>query len=415
MLVFSVTGYPIMRFFAVKYHLGHLVPVLIATLAFTASARAEGEPDSSSDSDTKTKTISGVIEAVVSKEISADTEQIASLTIERLVPHGATIKAGQNVVWFDAEPITEQMKGAEREMRLSTLGMQEEDFNHEQFVEGQKLDRAAAERTWKAAQQAYQNFVKVDRERTIATQENLLKGSLASLENAREELDQLQQMYDADELTEESEEIVLKRAKRSVEAAEFRHQSTEIAAERAITDPPRTLQAGSNTRANIMPRLNAICRSQPSAKSKFEKVTSSTKRSRNTRNESERKVVISSPLAGIAAHGKLSRGTLGDKPALWKKGSSVTGAQVSATVLAPGKLQVRLDVNQEDLPSVQPGTKCTVVVPGVAGFKGKGTVKSVSSIPYAGSRYDCVVSFSAGKEKLTPTMGCQVIFETTAK
>ena len=213
-----------MRFFAVKYHLGHLVPVLIATLAFTASARAEGEPDSSSDSDTKTKTISGVIEAVVSKEISADTEQISSLTIERLVPHGATIKAGQNVVWFDAEPITEQMKGAEREMRLSTLGMQEEDFNHEQFVEGQKLDRAAAERTWKAAQQAYQNFVKVDRERTIATQENLLKGSLASLENAREELDQLQQMYDADELTEESEEIVLKRAKRSVEAAEFRHQ-----------------------------------------------------------------------------------------------------------------------------------------------------------------------------------------------
>ena len=412
-----------MRFFAVKYHLGHLVPVLIAALAFTASARAEGEPDSSSDSDTKTKKISGVIEAVVSKEISADTEQIASLTIERLVPHGATIKAGQNVVWFDAEPITEQMKGAEREMRLSTLGMQEEDFNHEQFVEGQKLDRAAAERTWKAAQQAYQNFVKVDRERTIATQENLLKGSLASLENAREELDQLQQMYDADELTEESEEIVLKRAKRSVEAAEFRHQSTEIAAERAIKQTlPRTIaeQEATFTRAQ-----HAHAKAQRDLSLAAERAQIEISKKRDEFNKAKqkyeelkaerKKVVISSPLAGIVVHGKLTRGKLGDKPSLLKKGSSVTGSQVIATVLAPGKLQVRLDVNQEDLPSVQPGTKCTVVVPGVAGFKGKGTVKSVSSIPYAGSRYDCVVSFSAGKEKLTPTMGCQVIFETTAK
>ena len=40
------------------------------------------------------------------------------------------------------------------------------------------------------------------------------------LEYSQDELDQLEKMYTEDELTEESEEIVLKRARRSVESAE---------------------------------------------------------------------------------------------------------------------------------------------------------------------------------------------------
>ena len=126
------------------------------------------------------------------------------------------------------------MKSADIEMRLATITMEEDEFNHKQFLAAQKLKRSAVERTWKTAQQSYNNFVKVDRERTIKTQENLLKGSLASLENTKEELEQLQQMYDADELTEESEEIVLKRAKRAVESAGIPATKTPLS---PLTEP----------------------------------------------------------------------------------------------------------------------------------------------------------------------------------
>ena len=120
--------------------------------------------------------------------------------------------------------------------------------------------------------------------------------------------------------------------------------------------------------------------------------------------------MLASKIAGIVVHGKLTRGKLSDKPSSLEKGTTVTGSQVIATVLASGKLQIRLDLTQSNLPVVTPGAKCTITVPGVEGFKATGTVKSVSAIPYAGSRYDCVVSFSAGKHTLTPTMACDVSF-----
>ena len=408
-----------MRSLAFSYTLPSIV--LVVSLITSAAAQAEGEPNSASDSERGGTKLNGVVEAVTSHEISADTKQIATYTIERLLPHGTTVKAGENVVWFDSEPITDKMKAAEIEMRLATISMEEEEFNHKQFVAGQKLESAAAERTWRAAQQAYNNFVKVDRERTIKTQENTLKGSLASLENAREELQQLQQMYDADELTEESEEIVLKRAKRAVESAEFRHRNTEIAADRAIKQSlPRTIAEQEATFARAehahAKAVRDISVASTRAQIEISKKRDAFKKAQEKHEElkaERKKAALASPIAGIVIHGKLTRGKLSDKPSLLKKGSSVTGSQVIATVLAPGKLQIRLDLSQKDLPTVTKGSRCTVTVPGVADFKAVGTVKSVSSIPYAGSRYDCVIEFSAGKQKITPTMACQLEFETS--
>ena len=405
-----------MRFPAAKLSLLSLF--LIASLATPVDARAKDEPDSASDTGPKPTKLQGVLESVVTDEIEANTEQITSFTIERLVPHGTTVKAGQNVVWFESEPISDKMKTAEIEMRLATIAMEEDEFNHKQFLANQKLQRSATERTWKTAQQAYNNFVKVDRERTIKTQENLLKGSLASLENTREELEQLQQMYDADELTEESEEIVLKRAKRAVESAEFRHQNTVIATERAIKQQlPRTIaeQEATFTTAEhaYQKAVRAIAVATTRAQIEISKKRDAYKKAQTNLEElkaERKKVVLASKIGGIVIHGQLTRGKLSDKPSLLKKGSTVTGSQVIATVLAPGKMQIRLDLAQSNLPVVTPGAKCTVTVPGVKGFKAAGTVKSVSTVPYAGSRYDCVVSFSAGKHSLTPTMSCEVTF-----
>jgi len=114
-------------------------------------------------------------------------------------------------------------------------------------------------------------------------------------------------------------------------------------------------------------------------------------------------------------HGKLTRGKLSDKPSLMKKDASVTGKQVIATVLSPSKLQIRVDLEQKHLPLVTPGQKCTVTISGVPNFEAVGTVKSVSAIPYVGSRYDCVVTFSARKQKITPTMACQLSFKSNAQ
>ena len=126
-----------MRFPAAKLSLLSLF--LIASLATPVDARAKDEPDSASDTGPKPTKLKGVLESVVTDEIEANTEQITSFTIERLVPHGTTVKAGQNVVWFESEPISDKMKTAEIEMRLATIAMEEDEFNHKQFLANQKL------------------------------------------------------------------------------------------------------------------------------------------------------------------------------------------------------------------------------------------------------------------------------------
>ena len=185
------------RLFAGSFSVGFLI---------CGAVFAADEPASASDEKSKTKTvkISGVFEAINSLEISPDTEHITSLEIKRIVPHGTKIGAGKNVVLFETEEIDKQIKEAGTELRLAKLTLEDDEYAYTQFLETQKLDKEAAELARKRAQQDYDNFVQVDRDRQIKTAEFNLKSSQSSLDNAKEELEQLEQMYKEDELTEES-------------------------------------------------------------------------------------------------------------------------------------------------------------------------------------------------------------------
>src|SRR6056297_2025283 len=208
---------------------------LLAILAVIAGPPAIGK-DSEDETAKATVTIEieGVFESAAAEELRAGTEQIESLVIKRILPHGTEVKQGRNVVWFENEDIDKQIRDVELELRLAELALREAEFKHEQFLEGQQLDRQAAERTRQRARQDHDNFVQIDRDHQLISAEFSLKTSRASLENAQEELEQLEKMYRADDLTEESEEIVLKRARLAVENAQFRLEGAEVQTNRAL-------------------------------------------------------------------------------------------------------------------------------------------------------------------------------------
>ena len=54
-----------------------------------------------------------------------------------------------------------------------------------------------------------------------------LKGAQFQLDYAQDELDQLEKMYEADDLTEDTEEIVLKRSRTEVDFAKFNLEQTK--------------------------------------------------------------------------------------------------------------------------------------------------------------------------------------------
>ena len=188
-------------------------PLLFALCTCLLIASSTSAEDEKKEGDKPAEvTLNGVFEAVQATELAAETEELTSLKIRKIVPHGATVRQGQTVVAFESEDIDKQIRDAERALQLAELDLEAAEFNFEQFQKIQELDRAAAERAWKAARQSHDNYVRVDRDRSVLSAEFSLKSSQASFDNAAEELKQLEQMYKEDELTEESEEIVLKRA-----------------------------------------------------------------------------------------------------------------------------------------------------------------------------------------------------------
>lgn len=378
------------------------------------------EAETKSESETKLIRIPAVIEAVNSAEIQIQTEHFDSFVIKRIVSHGREVQRGENLLVVDREEIDKKIKDAEVALRLSELALEGDALDYDLFLKTQNLDQAVAEQNRRAAQQEYDNFVEVDRERSVKSAAFNLKSSRESLENVEEELKQLEQMYKEDDLTEESEEIVLKRAKQAVESARFRYESAEIQSARTVE---QVIPRSSATQDDALARADlAFHNSRHSAelarrkrdiemKQKKEKFRDE-ERSLAELNEDRKRTVVVSPIDGLALHGKLTRGRLGDKPSTLEPESKVAANQILLTVVDPNRLQIRVDVSEENLGVFHDGAECKIEFKAFPDLQASGTVKSVSNVPYAADRYDGVVTIRGGKslEGLLPTMTCELLF-----
>ncbi|QDT07099.1 HlyD family secretion protein [Rubripirellula lacrimiformis] len=380
-------------------------------------AKAEKKPDPIR--------IAGVFESIQPFEIKPDTERTKSWEIKKIVKHGATITRGQNVVVFDSKDIDETIQRSEVDLRLAKLSLDDAEFDFGQFQKTQELDRQAAKRDRDSAKQAHDNFVQVDRDRQVLTAQFSLKSSQASLENAQEELNQLQQMYLEDDLTEESEEIVLKRAKQAVESAQFRLDGTKISSDRSLSQSiPRAIETQEYALAKSELAYQKAIRNLNSERQRREieiqRKRDDFRKQQDKHDElkQERKrVAITSPIDGVVVHGALTRGKVSDKPSLLETGTKVTGQQVVATIVNPDKLQIRVSLDEDKLDVAKVGQPCKITSDAYPGFKASGKVRSVSLVPYAGSKFDAVVQFKmpADAPAIMPTMTCHLDFEAKTK
>lgn len=396
----------------------------IAAIVCFTNGYGEDEPSSASDgSDGKqaavTVKVAGTFESVRPAEVTAGNEQLTELKIERVVPHGTRVSKGQTLVWFETKKLDEKIRDAETDLQLATLALEADQFAHAQFLKQQALDKAKADRTRQIAQQEFDNYRKVDRDRTIKQAKFSLKSSEFSLESATEEYRQLEQMYKEDDLTEESEEIVLRRAKRAMESAQFSLERTQIQTKRTIEQSvPRSdaeqeerlaramidHEQATNSMANDRKKREIELRRK---QLKHKKQTEDVAKMRNER----KRVVLQSPIDGIFFHGQVTRGKPPAKPVDLKEGTSVAGKQIVGVVVDPGRLQIRVDLPEEHLGTVQKGVTCKVVPKAMPDAALSGVVKSVGIVPFTAGKYDCIVNVR-GKDlgNVLPAMTCELVF-----
>ena len=351
---------------------------------------------------------SGVFESRTSRRVKSNTKQVTTLTIEKAVPHGSQVAKGEAIIWFETPQVDKQLREAETNAQLAELTRRDGLFKKEQAEKLSKLDREAIERTRRDAQQEYDNFVKVDLARRKQSAQFSLQLSEASLENAIEELEQLEKMYQEDELTEESEEIVLKRARRSVESAQFSLGSAKIRYERTLK---QELPRAEETQKDIVVRqeltydkaihdFETSQKRQQNEEKKQEIQFQKQRKDLEELRQDRQNLVMKSPLDGVVYYGPIVFGRVIDIRAQAKAGlvpgTSVTNQQILMTVVDPTNLQIRLDLSEKDLGRVAIGTVGTLSPTAYENRNLSVKVESLSLVPHGPGKYDCVLSVQLG-------------------
>jgi multidrug efflux pump subunit AcrA (membrane-fusion protein) len=194
----------------------HLVPVLIAAASQAGEITVEQRPFTIEKSFAATALPDdGTVLLQIEPKAWADYQ------ILEVAAHGAKVAKGDVLVRFDAESIDKKLTDARRALESSTLNLAqaELDFKHLQTTTPHKLD--AYRRAAETAKEENSYFTQTRRKATEENAAQALERRKQMLSNQQEELKQLAKMYDADDLTEETEEIILTRQKDDVASAEF--------------------------------------------------------------------------------------------------------------------------------------------------------------------------------------------------
>jgi multidrug efflux pump subunit AcrA (membrane-fusion protein) len=219
--------------FSVHCRLCWLCPLALLALALFRAPAICQAAEASSDSASRTTgkvtkgpfrvevKLDGALEPTQKSEISLHLEQWTELTVLSAVKHGAIVKQGEQLIACDLRKINEEIKDLENSLKLEELELAQSTAEIQALEKSSPVDLAEAERQKAVADADLKYFYETHREQTQRAAEFEVKAFGQMKENAEEELLQLEKMYKADDLTEGTEEIILKQQRFQVEMAHF--------------------------------------------------------------------------------------------------------------------------------------------------------------------------------------------------
>jgi RND family efflux transporter MFP subunit len=246
----------------------------------------------------------------------------------------------------------------------------------------------------------------------VKESEERLKSTRDGIQDQEEELAQLRKMYKSDDVVEETEEIVMKRAERSLARSkvwlgfqETRHKAmVELELPREEhgieLDVRRTTLALDKLRATSGAALEQGRIDLAKAEVAFERQKIGLERLRADRE----RFVVKAPAAGIAVPGALVRGkwsNVDETARALVKGKTLAAKQPIFTIVKPGAVVFRTTVPEAAVLSVKPGQTVELSSAALGDATLAGKVERVAPASTDGS-YEVVVSLEKGDERLFP-------------
>ena len=289
----------------------HLIPVLIAAASHAGEITVEKQPFVIGKSFNAVALPGGDCTL-----IQLNPQSWAEFSITKIAANGSKVAKGEVLVSFDSKDIDKKLVDARRALESGGLALQQAELEHKLLQETapnklESLRRAAA---IAAEENAY--FIKTRRKSEEETATQALKRSEQILGNQREELRQLSKMYQADDVTEETEEIILVRQQDAVAAAEFALRMETLDHKRTleVTLPreSKVLADAERDSAIVLKKAEVeIPRSIEQGKIQLEALKTSNQRAKEelAELEADRALFeIKAPAIGFFYHGSIDKG-----------------------------------------------------------------------------------------------------------
>lgn len=215
-----------------------LIPALAASAAYGAEVTVAKSPFFVSHSFSATAIPTATTPVRLPAEAWSDFE------IAEIAAHGAKVVAGDTLVKFDAEKFEKALADARRAFATSEMNLAQARLDLKSLQETTPLKLDAARRAARDAKEELDYFNNTSRKASEEGAKRALERSEFALKSAQEELKQLDKMYQADDLTEETEEIILARQKFQVVQAEYGFRMAQLEHDRTLkVSIPRRAEA----------------------------------------------------------------------------------------------------------------------------------------------------------------------------
>lgn len=353
--------------------------------------------------------LDGTFEAVKQTPIALDPREWGDLTVVSVVDHGTVVKKGDLLVKLDTRDLEEQIADLERARPLEELNLK---LAHQEFATLERTTPLSLEAARRAKMEGEQDMAYYeDTER--AMEERNAKENVKRIEQNlaynKEELDQLEKMYAADELTEETEEIILQRARNDVAYYEWMLEQTRARSERILnTSIPRQHLS---QRKNVEQLEIAWRQAEQSLPETLRKKRLELEAQEIALKKSAEKLAdlkadladltVKAPHDGVVYYGATSRGKWVTASQVERKlvpGGKLMADEVILTVVSPEALRIRASVGENRLRHLKKGVSGQAA----PGFDPESefptAVETVSLVPFADGTYDATFTAPKGVE-----------------
>lgn len=345
------------------------------------------------------------------------------LRVLDVVAHGTAVEEGDVVLRLDRETLDAALRKAEWATRTKKIELRSARLTLEEGQENGERAREKAEQDLEVARHSLSGYREIQRPLDQRSYRRGEQAYIDSIQDQQDEIDQLGKMYKEDELTEATEELVLKRAHRKLAATKERleiyrarfHYNTEYT-------ETKTLQALERA---VEEREKKLRKVERDVATNHEKAEITVERAEHELAISERNLarmrkdgrgfVLRAPHAGVVLHGNLvsaspANGIMDQNVAAkaMRRHDVVTAGRTLLTLAVPGAMKVRFALKAEDRYHARAGTFAAVLPKALPEVVLSATLEPLGRFPRADGKWTAHAVFGGDDDRLVPLLKCTV-------